>query len=196
VEARAVSLAPEHEKREAILAAALVLFAEQGFHGTSVPEVAARAKVGTGTIYRYFENKEALVNALFQKWKSELARQLMEDFPLEKPPREQFHVLWTRLAAFARDQHQAFAFLELHHHLPYLDADSRAVEMGLLQPMHDFCAVLIERQVFKELPPPLLIAVVYGALAGVVKASWQGFLTLDPVTLDQAEACAWEAIRR
>ena len=51
------------DKREAILAAALEAFVEKGFHGTAVPEIAARAGVGAGTIYRYFESKEAVVNA-------------------------------------------------------------------------------------------------------------------------------------
>jgi AcrR family transcriptional regulator len=42
------------DKREAILGAALELFAERGFHGTAVPQIADKAGVGAGTIYRYF----------------------------------------------------------------------------------------------------------------------------------------------
>src|SRR5690606_27876447 len=53
------------DKREAILHAALELFVERGFWGTAVPEIAEKAGVGAGTIYRYFESKEALVNALY-----------------------------------------------------------------------------------------------------------------------------------
>ncbi|MEA2752174.1 MAG: Bacterial regulatory protein tetR family, partial [Myxococcales bacterium] len=37
------------DKREAILDAALTLFAERGFHGTSVPDIAQLAGVGAGT---------------------------------------------------------------------------------------------------------------------------------------------------
>jgi AcrR family transcriptional regulator len=186
----------EPEKREAILEAALELFADQGFHGTSVPEVAERAKVGTGTIYRYFESKEALVNALYQKWKSQLSHHLMNEFPLEKPPRQQFHVLWTRLAQFAQEQQKAFMFLELHHHLPYLDEESRRIEAELLMPLAAFVQLGSDAQVFKELSPELLIAIVYGAMTGLMKASWLGYLALSPKVIEQAEACAWEAVRR
>ena len=42
-------------------------FAERGYDGTTIPMIAEKAKVGAGTIYRYFENKEALVNSLFSK---------------------------------------------------------------------------------------------------------------------------------
>lgn len=55
-------------KRELIMNAALALFVERGFDGTTVPMISEKAGVGAGTIYRYFENKEALVNSLYQKY--------------------------------------------------------------------------------------------------------------------------------
>src|SRR6185503_5568621 len=48
------------DKRRRMLDAALTAFAERGYHGVAVPEVAAAAGVSTGTIYVYFESKEAL----------------------------------------------------------------------------------------------------------------------------------------
>jgi len=41
--------------------AAAALMARQGYHGTSMQDVAADAGVSVGLIYRYFENKEALL---------------------------------------------------------------------------------------------------------------------------------------
>jgi AcrR family transcriptional regulator len=149
-----------------------------------------------GTIYRYFESKEALVNAVFQRWKAALCNALLEGFPLEAPPREQFHIVWTRLARFAQQNRQAFAFLELHHHFPYLDEESRRIENEMLQLLAAFVSSASDAQVFKALDPALLMAIVYGAMAGLIKASWQGYLELTPRVIEQAEACAWEAIRR
>ena len=83
------------EKREAILDAALDLFSERGFYGTAVPLLAESAKVATGTIYRYFENKEAIVNALYRREKQLLGTALLEAFPFDAPPRDQFHYFWT-----------------------------------------------------------------------------------------------------
>src|SRR5262245_42768117 len=128
----------ESPKREAILDAALDLFADFGYHGTTVPQVAAKAGVGAGTLYRYFENKEALVNALFQKWKRELARYLMRDFPSDRSVRQQFHDIWVRAHRFALDNPRALDFLELHHHGSYLNAESIAVERELLIPIWAF----------------------------------------------------------
>lgn len=76
-------------KLNAILDAALDLFVEQGFHGTTVPSIADKAGVGAGTIYRYFENKEALVNALYQKWKLKAAESMPTNWQNDQPVREQ-----------------------------------------------------------------------------------------------------------
>jgi len=55
-----------NNKREQIIESALSLFAERGYHGTNVPDIAKVANVGTGTIYRNFKSKEDLVNSIYQ----------------------------------------------------------------------------------------------------------------------------------
>jgi AcrR family transcriptional regulator len=48
-------------RREQILEAAARLFAEKGFHRTTTREIADAADVSEGTLYNYFESKEALL---------------------------------------------------------------------------------------------------------------------------------------
>lgn len=183
------------DKREAILDAALELFAERGFHGTAVPLVAERAKVGAGTLYRYFESKEALVNALFQREKAAFGAHLQGGFAPGLSPREQFKRMWAGLWEFARVRPEAIRFLDLHHHGAYLDEASQAVELRVMQPIFEFVAEAQRQQALKMMPPAALIALVYGAFLGLAKATWQGHVELTDATLAAAEACIWEAVR-
>ncbi|MFH0825586.1 MAG: helix-turn-helix domain-containing protein, partial [Pseudomonadota bacterium] len=75
------------DKKQAILDSALELFSERGFHGTSVAMIAQKAQVGAGTIYRYFPDKEALVNELFRLWKTAMMKALLDDTPTDLPAR-------------------------------------------------------------------------------------------------------------
>lgn len=182
------------DKREAILAAALELFAERGFHGTAVPEVAERASVAAGTLYRYFDSKEALVNALYQQWKGALMTSLTHDFPIGEAPRQQFHEMWQRLGRFANKHPQALAFLELHHHA-YLDAESLKLEAAGMHLLKGIIEKSQAQQAMRQARPELIMALVYGAFVGLVKNEAQGFLKLTPAVLSAAEQIMWEAIR-
>lgn len=184
------------DKRQAILDAALTLFAERGFHGTSVPEIAKLASVGAGTIYRYFDSKEALVNALYQHHKQQLGRALLADFDPAAPPRAAFHHFWHRAIAFALECPRAFQFLELHHHAPYLDEKSHLLEDELLALADTFVTEATARQVFKEVPAGVLLALVWGGFRGLIQGGSEKRLELTEKTISQAEECLWEAIRR
>lgn len=50
-----------------LMAAAMELFVEKGFVGTRLEDVAARAGVSKGTLYLYFDSKEALFKAVVQE---------------------------------------------------------------------------------------------------------------------------------
>lgn len=183
------------DKRELILQAALELFAELGFYGTPVPLVAERAKVGAGTIYRYFDSKEALANEVYQRAKLLLYETLVQDFPQHLPARQQFHVFWQRLLNFAIENPLVFQFLEFHDHLPYLDESSQAVAAKLWEPGCIFFENTNQQQITKPIPAKLLVAIVWGMFTGIVKISYRGHFQLDPEILVQTEQACWEAIR-
>jgi AcrR family transcriptional regulator len=56
----------KNEKKGRIVAAAAHVFAQRGYSGTSVAEIALQAGIGKGTIYEYFHSKEDLFFAVFE----------------------------------------------------------------------------------------------------------------------------------
>ncbi len=182
------------DKRRRILDAALTLFAERGFHGTAVPLVAERAEVGAGTIYRFFESKEELVNDVFRDAKRRMEHVLREGLELSAPPQALFFDVWERMVAFARAEPVAFHFLEMQDHSPYLDEPSRALEREVLMPIFQVCVDLQERGVFRaDVPPDVLIAWVWGGFVGLVNAERRGYMKLNDETLRVARDACWRA---
>lgn len=192
--ARAKATDPD-STREAILDAALELFVERGFHGTAVPLVAERAGIAAGTIYRHFESKEALVNALYRGWKERISSEVLKDFPIDASPREQFHAAWIGVTAFVAAHPRAYAFLELHHHAPYLDEASRAVERRT----YDFAGMVLARgQAIGAVRPgaaPVLLGLLHGAVVGLVRFWRDGRVTWTDDELALAEQACWDLIR-
>ncbi len=178
-------------KREDVLEAALELFEERSYGATPMPVIAERAGVGSGTIYRYFPSKEALANAIYRDGKEQMRRYLVDAIPADLDPRIEFGHWWRQLFAFARDHPAAFAFIETHHHAPYLDEESKAVGAPV-----DVAAVqLVARAqaagVVRDAPPAELIAMVFGAFVGLVRGQREGRLTLDDALVTRSEEAIW-----
>jgi AcrR family transcriptional regulator len=62
------------QRREQLLDAAYRLFAEQGYHGTTVGDVCDELGVGKGVFYWYFKSKEALFKELLRTTLFQLRR--------------------------------------------------------------------------------------------------------------------------
>jgi AcrR family transcriptional regulator len=75
----------KEERREQILDAALRIFAQKGFVGASIRDIAKEVGVTEGLLYHYFESKEQLLNACWKErtWRAHLERILAEG--AEKP---------------------------------------------------------------------------------------------------------------
>jgi AcrR family transcriptional regulator len=54
---------PKAASRDGIMDAALAVFRERGYEGTTIPAIAARAGIAQGTLYNYFPSKEKLLFA-------------------------------------------------------------------------------------------------------------------------------------
>jgi AcrR family transcriptional regulator len=91
---------------DAILEAAEDLIAAKGMQGAPLAAIAKRAGVAVGTLYNYFEDRDALVRALFELRRATLHPQLRA--AVAKSPNLEFE---DRLRAFVRDM---FAILETH----------------------------------------------------------------------------------
>ncbi len=182
-------------KRRAILDAALTLFDQRGFYGTSVPVIATQARVGAGTVYRNFASKEELVNVLYREAKTRLIAFLLEGFPGEGSTRQQFSHLWWRLVAFAREHGASLAFTEVHYHAEYLDAESHETSLLAHARFLDVIRQGQARQTLKPIDPEVILAAIEGTFYVLFRRARCGELTLTDEILQQAEQCAWEAIR-
>ena len=80
-------------RRAEIARAAMKLFAQNGFEGTPIREIAAQAGIGKGTFYDYFKDKEDILNEIvkiiFADWTALIATKLCE----ERDPLKQLVIL-------------------------------------------------------------------------------------------------------
>ena len=106
------------DKRILIMDTTLKLLSEHGFHGTPISLIAQSAGVGAGTIYRYFANKEELINELFKEIKRNIIKAMLTDYLEEGTYKERFKHLWKNMLHFFMDHPKEFQFIEQHRYAP------------------------------------------------------------------------------
>src|SRR6201998_2385615 len=77
-----------------ILDAAVACFAKRGFHQASMHDISAEAGISVGLIYRYFQNKEAVIAAMADRHKKEI-NEILERARQAANLRESLETLFT-----------------------------------------------------------------------------------------------------
>jgi TetR/AcrR family transcriptional regulator, repressor of fatR-cypB operon len=112
--------------RQRLLRAGLELFTTVGFRATTTPEIAARAGVAEGTIYRHFSGKEDLLIAAYheaQRWGLELVKGPDGDQAL--PPRDRLLGVANRLVSAGESDPAMTRMLLRRREQGYLDDSAR-----------------------------------------------------------------------
>lgn len=187
------------DKRHEILRAALELIAEQGFHGAPIAAIAGRAGVGAGTIYRYFDNKDVLIMALFLELHDKVCTELQKGYEPGSPLAERFLHLSSALLRYFITNPRHFRFLEQYMNSPY-GADLRRARLLGGGDENDLYRGLLEEGVacgaVKDLPLIVLFALAFGPLLAVARDHILGFVRLDGTLIVQTVQACWDGIKK
>ena len=163
---------PAEERRAAILASALTVFAEKGYHATSVTDLVEAAGVARGTFYLYFESKHALFTELLDEVLGLLrgAVQGVDTRPGAAPLAEQLTQTVTRVLQVAR-AHRPIATLVFREAVG-LDANVDARIAAFEERLQAYLVESLERGVAMGLlrghaTEPVATAI-YGAIRQVI----------------------------
>jgi len=111
--------------RQRLVRAALELFTSRGYAATTTAEIARKAGVAEGTIYRHFQSKQHLLNELYRgaaRWAVKFVR---ETDAAADPPREKLQRLALALVQGAAREPAVVRLFFLERHGGLLDAQSR-----------------------------------------------------------------------
>ena len=110
-------------KRDAILRAAIDVFAERGFFNAQVADVARAAGVAAGTVYLYFRSKDDLLASIFERAMREAFAEGRTALAGVRDPAERLRVFARlHLAWLGRDRNLAIVFqVELRQSVKFIE---------------------------------------------------------------------------
>jgi len=140
------------ESRQAILDAALSLFAMRGIGGTRTGEIARRADVSAGLLYHYFSSKEEIFDTLVIHAFKKLNQACEELERMTAPPRVKLERAYTGLVHSLQERAENGYFYLLTVQASITDTASEAVRHCIETMAHTPYRVVAD--VIREMLPP------------------------------------------
>lgn len=175
--------AREFERRgQEILAAALALFESDDWEQVTVEEIAQKAEVGKGTIYKHFTSKDEIYASLVMDFQRAILARFADidaRLPVVERFRQHMQVAWD-MHLSSKELHRVFLYcsrVEFRSRLaPETLAELQVVEAAVAKPTNELIAEGIEQGIFPRKPLSLMLFGAQAAFWGGIQLVWSGFL--------------------
>ncbi|CAI2064851.1 HTH-type transcriptional repressor Bm3R1 [Serratia fonticola] len=184
------------DKRTSIFQAALKLISEQGFHATPVSQIALRANVGAGSIYRYFKNKEDLLNQLYLEVKNKLHAAMSQNVSMEMPFEDLVKQVCLNIFDFYVSHPEEFSFSEQYCDSPFLTDITRVAGAQILNDYKEALECAIRSGIVQNIPADMIFAILTGTISSLAKRHLAGVLDMTEERRQQAAHAVWCAISK
>lgn len=161
------------EKYDAILAAAINVIGQAGYHNAPISRIAREAGVADGTVYLYFKNKEDVLISILRETISQISTKIEELFAAETDPvRKLRHLVTVYFETLARDKNLA---LVTQIHLRQANEAMRRQIGDIIRPYYGLIDHIlrdgIEKGVFRgTIDPRIARRMVFGTMDETITA--------------------------
>ncbi len=108
-----------NDKQKDLLAAALRLFVQYGFHGTPTSKIAKEAGVANGTLFHYYKTKEDLIVSLYIDIKTRMGEYIETKAISDKSAKKKFRNQFTAVIQWSLENQNEFYFIQQFHTSPF-----------------------------------------------------------------------------
>lgn len=190
----------DEAKEQLILDTALGLITQIGLTGLTMSTLAKTAGLATGTIYIYFDDKSALIQALY----THLVRRGLRDLTRGVTDTEPLRVKLKKVARNYLDDNikhpEHGAFFEQYMRSPYyIETETEAMlteEKRLMEPIYELVSQGQRETIIKEADPDLLVTLVCGMLNELAKQVYFSGQALRESDWETTFAIIWDGIKQ
>lgn len=159
------------DKREAILRAAIKVFARNGYFNSKVSDIASEAGIADGTVYLYFKSKEEILHSIFDRAMEEFIDEGKREIAgLEKADDKLRRIAQLHLEKLGADRDAAVVFqVELRGSTKFMEEFSAAGFAEYLNIIRETIAEGQKQGIFRQdLNATVCSKILYGALDEMV----------------------------
>lgn len=185
----------DENKISDIYTATLKLVRANGLAGITMQSVAREAGIATGTLYIYFENKDALIIRLFDVCVKNSASDFFKNFDPKSPFKVGFRVIWSNIVQHRVSKFDESIFIEQCFHSPFIDEDTKTTLKKMFAPLVQLLDRGKEEHLVKAIDTFWLVAFMIGTINEIAKRVTYFDRKLTKEILDANFQLCWDGIK-
>ncbi|MGG6313945.1 TetR/AcrR family transcriptional regulator [Paenibacillus macerans] len=182
-------------KREDIINATLECIDEEGLQSVTFAKIMKKAKVGSGTIFNYFSNKDEIVYEVYRSARLLMGQHLLAGYDPRASLYERFKQIQLNRLRFAVQYRKEYLFIDTYSYTPYISTDLRNMDDGATTEMMDIIIDGQKQGFIKEMDPRLCHQITHGIISSVIKGFFIEKYPLTEQLEQQTLEASWKAIK-
>ena len=175
------------DKRNAILEAATKVFAEQGASAPTA-RIARAAGVAEGTLFTYFESKDALLNELYLTIKAGLRETMLDGYPQRAALRERAQHVWVAYVNWGVAHPEGRKVMAQLTVSERVSVESKSLGSAPFGGVQEMLKEAMAKGVLRDLSPAFV-----GALLSAMAETTIGFIEREPRHAKRYREAGFEA---
>ncbi len=178
-----------------VLETTLNLISEKELQATSMSLISKESGISTGSIYHYFDSKEAIINELYKGLIRFHSEQILKDFYSNETIQTRFQLVWKNFIEFGISYPKAFQFIEQYSFSPYITDEVKQATLAEV-----WCGEVaklykeaIKQKLFIDLKPKLMVQMHYGSMVYLLKSYFQNSTELSEDVIQTAIYSCWNS---
>ncbi|MGO2282773.1 TetR/AcrR family transcriptional regulator [Vibrio casei] len=184
------------DKRQLILDTAEHLIAQKGFQGLSMSKLAQEAGVAAGTIYRYFQDKNDLMEAVRMHVLQRIAHMVQHGVEDHMSLKERFVLIWKNVSTFTSTQSEVDMILNRiqYESLPIAGTRNLELERKMFYKIEALFNEGKALGIFKPLDNHLLVSLSLDVSLALARKHALGYYIVTESALEAAIDASWDAV--
>ena len=156
--------------------------------------IAKHAGVGAGTIYRYYESKEDLINALYLREKQAAATRALEGYRPVMRTLDAVRLIWKNILAAQVENPSRSRFLEQYYNSPFIGDETKRSRERIMGGFVQIVERGIERGELRPLKPMALLIMFLSPVLSLANAQAAGDLDSSDELFEELFETVWRGI--
>ncbi len=185
----------DENKVPQIYQATLKLVRASGIAGITMQAVAKEAKIATGTLYIYFNNKESLLVGLFNECAKNSASGFFRNYDPGGPFKTGFRTIWLNILQYRISHFEEMLFIEQFFTSPYIEEATKMAVKKIFDPLRELIQRGKDEHLIKDIDSFWLLTFMTGNINEIAKRIHYFNKKLTPEIEDLNFQLCWDGIK-